>query len=252
MNAANRNYRLNASSPLVNAGYGSAPGSSDLDADDHPRVSGAGVDIGAYEVGSSAAADLTLTGKSEPSAVSQGGRVTYALHVVNTARRRPLGAALTLPLPVGAALVSAASTRGSCTGASPVRCELGTLRKGEAVDVDVVVTMAQPGTLQATATASSGTTDPKSADNLFHALGRRDRGVPDAGADVPVTAVPVTTMPAHDDTDRSGGPGPDATDAPARPESADSGCAMGGSAGLRPLWLFVRSRLAAALRRRRA
>lgn len=255
VNAGNRNYRLNATSTLVNIGYGAAPGRSDLDADDRPRVAGGTVDIGAYEVGSSAAADLTLTGKSEPSAVARGGQVTYALHLVNSGPSPAAGATITLPLPVGAALVSTASTRGSCTGASPVRCELGTLRKNESADVAVVVTMAQPGTLQATATASSGTTDPKSADNLVTlsvdvTAVAADAGADDAGADGPGDDAPDAGAAGDGVADQSGGP--DASDAPMTPESSDGGCAMGGAAGLHPLWLFAALGLTAALRRRRA
>ena len=95
----------------------SAPGSSDLDADDHLRIAGGAVDIGAYEVGSSAGRRSHAHRQSEPSAIAQGGQVTYTLHLVNGGPSPAVGAAVTLPLPAGARL----SRRRAPTGAVRAR-----------------------------------------------------------------------------------------------------------------------------------
>jgi hypothetical protein len=63
-------------------------------------------------------------------------------------------------------VISATATQGSCSGAGPVSCNLGTLTNGQSVAVTITVVPYQlTRTIVATATANSSVTDSNPANN---------------------------------------------------------------------------------------
>jgi uncharacterized repeat protein (TIGR01451 family) len=101
--------------------------------------------------------------------VSVGGNITYTLTVHNAGPSPAAGVMLTDSLPAGLSLVSASSTNGTCSGTRTVTCDLGTVNAGAENDVSVMI-VATAGRSAApsitnTATVSSATADPSSANN---------------------------------------------------------------------------------------
>ena len=138
-------------------------------------------------------ADLE-TVKSGPATVVAGQAATYTISVVNHGPSDASTVTVTDTLPLGATVVSAASTRGSC--APPATCDLGPLPVGATatITVDVVFdpdTAIGPATNAATASSVS-TVDP----NPGNDTGATTANVT-GNADVSVvkTADPATAVP---------------------------------------------------------
>jgi uncharacterized repeat protein (TIGR01451 family) len=83
--------------------------------------------------------DLAVTLTDSPDPVALGSDLTYAVRVKNNGDLDATGVKLNDALPAGATLVSAASDRGSCSGAATVVCDIGTLAGGEEANVTVKV-----------------------------------------------------------------------------------------------------------------
>ena len=120
--------------------------------------SGVACDIGAVELSS----DLGVTVQSSRPDAAPGDDVTYLVRVVNNGMDAAPGAALDVS-PAGATPILASSSTGSCT--LQVRCEIGTLARGQEALVTVV---ARAGTVPIafSARASSGLPDPAPANDL--------------------------------------------------------------------------------------
>ncbi len=91
--------------------------------------------------------------------------MTYTSVVRNNGDLAATGVTLNLTLPAGAGLVSASVSRGTCAGAGPVVCDIGTLGGGEEAIVMVVVKPPVLKTAPASAVVACNEPDPVSANN---------------------------------------------------------------------------------------
>lgn len=92
-----------------------------------------------YVYVSAATADLGMTMTGTASTVKRKTTITFTMNVKNNGPSSATGVSLYDALPLGAALVSATSTQGSCTGTTTVSCSLGTMLSGATATVKVVV-----------------------------------------------------------------------------------------------------------------
>jgi uncharacterized repeat protein (TIGR01451 family) len=176
--AADGNYRLQAGSPLIDAGTNTPPiDLSEFDADHLPRLAGETTDIGAFE----AQADLALTKTVSPGSVIVGDTVTYTLTVTNNG---PYDTSVTLtdPLPTGTSLQSATATQGTCDDTAPLACSLGVLANGATATVTAVVVMNQTGDVLNNAQVEGDVPDPDLVNNSASAVATVTDDNPDAGS----------------------------------------------------------------------
>ncbi|MGC2531216.1 MAG: hypothetical protein WA639_26005, partial [Candidatus Acidiferrum sp.] len=111
-------------------------------------------------------ADLSLAMTVSPTPVFISSNLTYTIQVQNLGLANTTTGTLTDTIPAGATLVSANATQGSCSGTSTVTCALGVITRGSTITVAITLTApATPTTLTNTASVSSSTTDPVSANN---------------------------------------------------------------------------------------
>ncbi len=116
-----------------------------------------------------AESDLVVTLTDAPDPVSTGSDLTYTVTVNNKGPSASTLTKLTQTLPAGATLVTSTTSQGTCTGAGPVVCDLGTLPVAATATLAFVVEPATGGTVVVTATASGGTTELVPADNAASA-----------------------------------------------------------------------------------
>jgi uncharacterized repeat protein (TIGR01451 family) len=95
---------------------------------------------------------------------------------------------LTTSVPAGTALISAATSQGTCSGATAISCSLGVLGAGRAATVTVVVRPLAAATLSASAKVASGIADPVAANNIAAASAVVSAVTSPAGADLALTA----------------------------------------------------------------
>ena len=111
-------------------------------------------------------ADLRVTKTDSPDPVKVGDRLTYQIRVRNNGPQAAQSVQLTDTLPGGVTYQSARTSEGSCSrSGNVVTCNVGRIRSGETVTVSIVVKPTQRGALSNTATASSSTYDPNTANN---------------------------------------------------------------------------------------
>jgi uncharacterized repeat protein (TIGR01451 family) len=110
-------------------------------------------------------ADLSIV-KSVPATAAPATNVTYTLTVSNAGPNSASAVTVTDVLPTGTTFVSTASSQGSCAGTSTVTCNLGVMANGSSATITlVVVSPNAAGPVVNTATVSSTTADPNSANN---------------------------------------------------------------------------------------
>jgi uncharacterized repeat protein (TIGR01451 family) len=115
----------------------------------------------------SASADLSIT-KSGPAAVVAGTQATYTLTVTNNGPSDATDVTISDPLPVGATVVSATPSHGTCAGTPTLSCTITSLANGADATITVVVDVSPsflPGDITNTATVSSATPDPNPTNN---------------------------------------------------------------------------------------
>jgi plastocyanin len=110
-------------------------------------------------------ADLSVVGSDAPDPVTVHGALTYELTAANADPDSALDVVLTAVLPAAAALASATSGQGSCSGTVTVSCTIGTLGADQSVVVTLAVEPTAAGTFTMTASAAGTTADPDPADN---------------------------------------------------------------------------------------
>jgi uncharacterized repeat protein (TIGR01451 family) len=92
------------------------------------------------------------------------GPLAYTITVTNSGFNAAHDVVLADTLPAGVAFVSATPTQGSCSGTTPVTCNLNTVGASSIVNVNIVITTV-PGNLINTATVSTSSFDPVTGDN---------------------------------------------------------------------------------------
>ncbi|HWT01381.1 MAG TPA: SBBP repeat-containing protein [Pyrinomonadaceae bacterium] len=111
------------------------------------------------------AVDLAVTMTDSPDPVQLGNNVTYKIAVRNVGDLPATNVTLQDTLPSGAALVSVATTRGTCGGTGPVNCNLGNLAVGTAAVVTIVVKPSAAQTVTNTAVAACAESEATLANN---------------------------------------------------------------------------------------
>lgn len=115
--------------------------------------------------------DLSITKVANTSVIRAGDQLTYTITAINNGPSAASGVVVTDPLPSGVSLVSATSTKGSCTGTTTVTCNIGTLA-ATAPDNTAVITIKiqvpftfPVGNLSNSVTVTSSTVDPTGNNN---------------------------------------------------------------------------------------
>jgi uncharacterized repeat protein (TIGR01451 family) len=114
-------------------------------------------------------ADVSVTKTDSPDPVTVGNNLTYTLKVHNGGPDAASAVTLADPLPGGLSLVSASSTKGTCSGTTTVSCNIGTVTSGTANDVTVTIVAtvgaSTASSITNTATVTTSTPDPTSSNN---------------------------------------------------------------------------------------
>jgi uncharacterized repeat protein (TIGR01451 family) len=122
-------------------------------------------------VASPSQADVAIVKTAAPQPVDQGATLTYTLQVTNNGPAVAQNVNVSDPLPSQVAFVSASTTQGTCTqSAGTVSCSLGSVSVGGLVIITINTTatasFSTSSLVQNTATVSSSTSDPNSANNF--------------------------------------------------------------------------------------
>jgi uncharacterized repeat protein (TIGR01451 family) len=116
-------------------------------------------------------ADLMLTKSVSDAQVSAGQRVTYTIHVVNRGPNIALGVRIVDVLDPRLELLSASSTRGTCTTSGQrVSCRVLALPPGAGVTVTVAARARGSGTIRNVALATHSRGDPTRRNNVDSAV----------------------------------------------------------------------------------
>ncbi len=105
------------------------------------------------------APDIEVTVNDTPHLVNFGNNLTYTITVKNIGELPATGVTLADAIPAGAALVSANSTAGTCSGTTTINCNIGTLNGGATATITIVVTPPALSFINNTATATLNETD---------------------------------------------------------------------------------------------
>ena len=110
-------------------------------------------------------ADLSLGKSASPNPAQVGLSLSYRVTVTNNGPALATNVSLSDTLPSGVSFVSATPSQGSCNGAGPVNCALGTLAVGATAVITIVITPSATGSIINTATASANETDFDTSNN---------------------------------------------------------------------------------------
>jgi uncharacterized repeat protein (TIGR01451 family) len=105
-------------------------------------------------------ADLGVEISASPATVGVGQQITYSILVSNAGPFPAPGTVVTVQLPSSVAFVSAAPSKGSCSGGASTSCSLGTMGVGESASVVVVGTAVAGGSSTAQAGVGAAAPDP--------------------------------------------------------------------------------------------
>jgi uncharacterized repeat protein (TIGR01451 family) len=112
-----------------------------------------------------AGADLGVTLKATPRPATMGQPLTYTLTIRNRSSVDATNVVVNEWTPTRSTLTSAVASQGSCTGARPTVCSLGTLAAGATATITVVVQPAAVGYITNHATVKSAALDPFRVNN---------------------------------------------------------------------------------------
>jgi uncharacterized repeat protein (TIGR01451 family) len=116
-----------------------------------------------------ARANLSITKTASAQTLLLGESFTYTLRVRNDGPSAAVNAVVTDRIPDGLQLEVASSSKGSCSGAPLVVCQLGTLAKGDAATISLTVSTHKSGTIDNSASVTSETPDADPDDNVDQA-----------------------------------------------------------------------------------
>ena len=157
-------HELRAGSPAIDAG--DAANCVPFDQRGVVRPQGPACDIGAFERTIDATtADVSVTITASPDPAEAGHDLTYTITARNDGPADASAVNVTVTLPAGATMVSAAATQGiQSQPADHVLFHLGTLSSGASATMMVVVTPTTLGTADATAVLTAAEPDPDTSD----------------------------------------------------------------------------------------
>ncbi|MDY7079798.1 MAG: hypothetical protein SXV54_23185 [Chloroflexota bacterium] len=114
-------------------------------------------------------ANLAVAAATSPDLVIVGAPLTYTFTITNYGPSPAGATSVTLKLtdtfPLSVTFGSATPSQGTCSGTSPITCDLGALAFNDTAGVTVVVTATAPGTIVKTARVTGNEHDPDQADN---------------------------------------------------------------------------------------
>ena len=110
--------------------------------------------------------DVSIVKSASPTAVTQGGQVTFTVLVTNNGNTAAQNVVVTDSPPSELALVSMKSSSGSCGGTS---CTIGTIQGGSAASVTVVTKATEVGHFVNSASVSTNPKDANTANNVAQA-----------------------------------------------------------------------------------
>jgi uncharacterized repeat protein (TIGR01451 family) len=108
-------------------------------------------------------ADLSIAKTDSPDPATTGHNLTYTITVTNHGPSNAAGVTVSDTLPAGVAFVSASS--GCSNSSGTVTCNLGAINNGASASVTIVVKPNATGALSNTASVTSSTFDPNTANN---------------------------------------------------------------------------------------
>jgi uncharacterized repeat protein (TIGR01451 family) len=106
------------------------------------------------------ATDLCIVKTDSPDPVLVTRDLTYTLTVTNIGPDPATAVVVTDTLPPGVIFLSSSPSQGTCSGTSPVTCNLGNLATNASATVTILINPTVVGTLSNSATVTSGTADP--------------------------------------------------------------------------------------------
>ncbi len=112
-----------------------------------------------------ASVDVQVTKYGTPNPVAYGGTVTYTVTIHNSGPSIATGVVATDTPMTQFTFVSAAPSQGSCSGTSPVVCNIGTLANGANATITMVMNATALGTFTNQVSVTSNETDSNSANN---------------------------------------------------------------------------------------
>ncbi len=113
-----------------------------------------------WTVAQAAGADLSVTMTDAPDPVKRGGTLAYTVVVRNAGPGTSSDVKVTDALPSAVTLLSATTSKGSCSGTTAVTCSIGGMQTGETVTITLTTRARTVGTLNNTARVSASTPDP--------------------------------------------------------------------------------------------
>jgi uncharacterized repeat protein (TIGR01451 family) len=114
--------------------------------------------------------DLSITKAGSPASQTLGdGNITWTIVVTNDGPDADGDVVIADPMPAGNTFVSAASTKGSCTGGAILHCTIGAMAVGEKVTITLVTTPSTVGPQTNTVTVSGSRPESNTANNTASA-----------------------------------------------------------------------------------
>jgi trimeric autotransporter adhesin len=117
---------------------------------------------------SSSPADVGVT-LNVPAAATTGSSLTWTATITNNGPNQAQGVTLLSTLADSVTVQSVSSTQGSCATGNAIICDVGTLANGATATLTVTVIPSVSGSVETTATISSVSYDPSSANNMASA-----------------------------------------------------------------------------------
>lgn len=112
-------------------------------------------------------ANLGITATDSPDPVPAGQPLLYHITITNQGPSTANAVTLTAHVPTGLVVGSTLPEVGTCSGASPVACQLGSLASGASVSTDISGIPGTAGLLQMSATAFANEEDPTLGNNVI-------------------------------------------------------------------------------------
>ncbi|MBM4258960.1 MAG: DUF11 domain-containing protein [Deltaproteobacteria bacterium] len=130
-------------------------------------------------------ADLAVSLADAPDPVTVNSSVTYTATITNNGPSPTENVQLNASLPEGVSFVSASTSQGTCSGTTPVNCQMSRLDPRATATVTLVLKPTNPGGLSLTVSVSGSEPDPGSGNNVATAVTSVSTGSPSPPANAP-------------------------------------------------------------------